>query len=91
MDANVNANAAATHVPARAGFRRAKRKACPFKSDVSLTIDYKDVQLLKRFLSPRGKILPSRITGVSARFQRKLARAIKRARHIALLPYQAED
>ena len=79
--------------------RRAKRKACPFKSDVSLTIDYKDVQLLKRFLSPRGKILPSRITGVSARFQRKLARAhqrqltvaIKRARHIALLPYQAED
>ena len=71
--------------------RRAKRKACPFKSDVSLTIDYKDVQLLKRFLSPRGKILPSRITGVSARFQRKLARAIKRARHVALLPYQAED
>ena len=60
-------------------------------NDVSLTIDYKDVQLLKRFLSPRGKILPSRITGVSARFQRKLARAIKRARHIALLPYQAED
>lgn len=75
----------------RSGFRRAKRKACPFKSDASLTIDYKDVQLLKRFLSPRGKILPSRITGVSARFQRKLARAIKRARHIALLPYQAED
>lgn len=75
----------------RSAFRRAKRKACPFKSDASLTIDYKDVQLLKRFLSPRGKILPSRITGVSARFQRKLARAIKRARHIALLPYQAED
>jgi len=75
----------------RGGFRRAKRKACPFKADASLTIDYKDVQLLKRFLSPRGKILPSRITGVSARFQRKLARAIKRARHIGLLPYQAED
>ena len=71
--------------------RRAKRKACPFKSDVSLTIDYKDVQLLKRFLSPRGKILPSRITGGSARLQRNLATAIKRARHIALLPYQAED
>ena len=90
MDANVTENAA-THVPARGGFRRAKRKACPFKSDAALVIDYKDVQLLKRFLSPRGKILPSRITGVSARFQRKLARAIKRARHIALLPYQAED
>ena len=90
MDTNTNATSAA-RTPARSGFRRAKRKACPFKSDVSLTIDYKDVQLLKRFLSPRGKILPSRITGVSARFQRKLARAIKRARHIALLPYQAED
>jgi len=95
MDTNTtsaNANAAATRAPAaRGNFRRAKRKSCPFKSDISLTIDYKDVQLLKRFLSPRGKILPSRITGVSARFQRKLARAIKRARHIALLPYQAED
>ena len=90
MESNTNANAAA-RVSARGGFRRAKRKSCPFKSDISLTIDYKDVQLLKRFLSPRGKILPSRITGVSARFQRKLARAIKRARHIALLPYQAED
>ena len=89
MDANTNTSAAPA--AARGGFRRAKRKACPFKSDVSLTIDYKDVQLLKRFLAPRGKILPSRITGVSARFQRKLARAIKRARHIALLPYQAED
>lgn len=90
MDTNTNTSSVA-RVPARGGFHRAKRKACPFKSDVSLTIDYKDVQLLKRFLSPRGKILPSRITGVSARFQRKLARAIKRARHIALLPYQAED
>lgn len=75
----------------RGGFRRTKRKSCPFRSDTSLIIDYKDVQLLKRFLSPRGKILPSRITGVSARYQRKLARAIKRARHIALLPYQADE
>ncbi|MBO5753274.1 MAG: 30S ribosomal protein S18 [Proteobacteria bacterium] len=90
MDTNTNANSV-SRAAARGGFRRAKRKACPFKSDASLSIDYKDVQLLKRFLSPRGKILPSRITGVSARFQRKLARAIKRARHIALLPYQAED
>ncbi len=73
------------------GFRRPKRKSCPFRSDLGLTIDYKDVQLLKRFLSPRGKILPSRITGVSARFQRKLAKAIKQARHIALLPYQADE
>lgn len=91
MDTNTTTTVAAESRPATRGFRRAKRKSCPFKSDASLIIDYKDVQLLKRFLSPRGKILPSRITGVSARFQRKLARAIKRARHIALLPYQAED
>ena len=73
------------------GFRRPRRKVCPFQADKTLVIDYKDVQLLKRFLSPRGKILPSRITGVSARYQRQLARAIKRARHIALLPYQAAE
>ncbi len=71
--------------------KRSRRKSCPFLADKSLVIDYKNVQLLKRFLSPRGKILPSRITGVSAKYQRKLARAIKQARHIALLPYQAED
>lgn len=68
-----------------------KRKACPFEADPDLKIDYKDVALLKRFLSPRGKILPSRITGVSAKNQRRLAAAIKRARDIALLPYVALD
>ena len=70
-------------------FRRARprRKSCPFLSNPDLTIDYKDVELLKRFISPRGKILPRRITGVSAKYQRKLTRAIKRARSIALLPY----
>lgn len=73
------------------GFRRPRRKICPFKADPALVIDYKDVALLKRFLSPRGKILPSRITGVSASYQRSLARAIKRARHIGLLPYQAAE
>lgn len=73
------------------GFRRPRKKVCPFMADPGSVIDYKDVQLLKRFLSPRGKILPSRITGVSAKYQRKLARAIKRARHIALLPFQADE
>ena len=72
-------------------FRPPRRKTCPFLADSSLVIDYKDIQLLKRFLSPRGKILPSRITGVSARYQRQLATAIKRARQIALLPYQAAN
>lgn len=62
----------------------------PFEADKSLQIDYKDVDLLKRFLTPEGKIRPRRQTGVNARNQRKLARAIKRARHLALLPYTDE-
>ncbi len=66
-------------------FRR--RKVCPFCSDSAPKIDYKDVKLLQRFLSERGKIMPSRITAVSAKHQRELARAIKRARNLALLPF----
>jgi small subunit ribosomal protein S18 len=68
-----------------------RKKNCPFLADPSLIIDYKDVSLLKRFLSPRGKILPSRITGVSAKYQRALAVAIKRSRHLALLPFVAQE
>ena len=66
-------------------FRR--KKSCPFSGDDAPTIDYKDTRLLQRFISERGKIVPSRITAVSAKKQRELARAIKRARHLALLPY----
>lgn len=66
-----------------------RRKECPFRKEKVTFIDYKDVTTLKRFVSPRGKILPSRITGVSAKYQRMLARAIKRARQLALLPYVA--
>ena len=66
-------------------FRR--RKTCPFSSDAAPKIDYKDVKLLGRFVSERGKIVPSRITAVSAKKQRVLSRAIKRARFLALLPY----
>lgn len=66
-------------------FRR--RKTCPFSSDNAPRIDYKDVKLLQRYISERGKIVPSRITAVSSRKQRELARAIKRARFLALLPY----
>lgn len=66
-------------------FRR--RKTCPFSSDNSPKIDYKDVKMLQRYVSERGKIVPSRITAVSAKRQRELARAIKRARNIALLPF----
>lgn len=66
-------------------FRR--RKVCPFSGSNAPKIDYKDVKLLTRFLSERGKIVPSRITAVSAKRQRELARAIKRARNLALLPF----
>ncbi len=66
-------------------FRR--RKTCPFSGPNAPKIDYKDVRLLQRFVSERGKIVPSRITAVSAKKQRELAKAIKRARHLALLPF----
>ena len=66
-------------------FRR--RKTCPFSGENAQIIDYKDVKLLQKYVSERGKIVPSRITAVSAKKQRELARAIKRARNIALLPF----
>lgn len=69
-------------------FRR--RKSCPFSGANSPAIDYKDVKLLQRYISERGKIVPSRITAVSAKKQRELARAIKRARFLALLPYAVQ-
>ena len=66
-------------------FRR--RKSCPFSGPSAPKIDYKDVRLLQRFMSERGKIVPSRITAVSTKKQRELTRAIKRARFLGLLPY----
>ncbi len=64
-----------------------RRKTCPFTGDNAPKIDYKDVRLLSRYISERGKIVPSRITAVSAKKQRELAKAIKRARFLGLLPY----
>ena len=66
-------------------FRR--HKSCPFSGPDAEAIDYKDVKLLSRFTSQRGKIVPSRITSVSAKKQRELAKAIKKARLLALIPY----
>lgn len=66
-------------------FRR--RKTCPFSGQEALCIDYKDVKLLQKFTTERGKIIPSRITAVSQKKQRELAQAIKRARFLALMPY----
>jgi len=68
-------------------FRR--RKSCPFSEPGAPKNDYKDIKLLERYLSERGRIIPRRITAVSAKHQRDLALAIKRARYLALLPYVA--
>ena len=67
------------------GFRR--KRYCRFTAEGIKEIDYKDLDLLKPYISETGKIVPSRITGTSARYQRQLATAIKRARYLALLPY----
>ena len=71
--------------------RGRRKKVCYFTANNITHIDYKDVELLKKFISERGKILPRRVTGTSAKYQRMLTRAIKRARQVALLPYVAED
>lgn len=71
------------------GFAR-KKKKCRFCSDKVTDIDYKDVALLRKMVTEKGKILPSRITGLCTRHQKRLARAIKRARIIALIPFVAE-
>ncbi len=73
-------------MPTRRPFQR-RRKTCPFTGEKAQKIDYKDVRLLQRYISERGKIVPSRITAVSHKKQRELAKAIKRARFLALIPY----
>jgi len=82
---NETGSARAGSLPRRPFFRR--QKSCPFSGANAPKIDYKDVKLLQRFISERGKIVPSRITAVSAKKQRRLATAIKRARFLALVPY----
>lgn len=67
-----------------------KRKRCPFSAAGIREIDYKDINTLTKFITERGKILPRRITGVSAYHQKKLTTAIKHARHMALLPFVTE-
>ncbi len=69
-------------------FRR--RKTCPFSGAGAPKIDYKDTKMLNRYISEKGKIVPSRITSVSSKKQRELARAIKRARFLALIPYVSQ-
>lgn len=68
-----------------------RRKFCYFKENGITDIDYKDIKLLKRFITEQGKIMPRRVTGTSAKMHRKLVLAIKRARNIALMPYTNQD
>jgi small subunit ribosomal protein S18 len=84
-----SAGAAGRAAAARRPFFR-RRKSCPFSGPSAPKIDYKDVKLLQRFISERGKIVPSRITAVSTKRQRELAQAIKRARFLGLLPYMVK-
>ncbi len=72
------------------GNRKMRKKVCSFCVDRVNTIDYKDVSKLRKFISERAKILPRRVTGSCARHQRELTISIKRARHIALLPYVSD-
>jgi len=76
----------------QSGGRRyiSRPKICQFCADKNITIDYKQIDILRRFVTEEGKIRPRRQTGTCARHQRELAGAIKRARHLALLPYVAE-
>ena len=77
------------NLPTRTNFRR-RRKVCPFSGDNAIAIDYKDPKMLQRYMSEKGKIVPSRISSVSHKKQRILAQAIKRARFLALLNYSAK-
>ncbi len=78
-----------TNIPARRSFGR-RRKVDPFTGNNAQEIDYKDVKLLQRYISEKGKIVPSRITAVNLKNQRKLAQAIKRARMLALIPFEVK-
>ena len=71
----------------RMGARKGRKKVCVFCVDKVIDIDYKDISKLRRFISERAKILPRRVTGTCACHQRNLTQAIKRARHLALLPF----
>ncbi len=70
--------------------RRIKKKVCAYCADKSLVIDFKDTDKMKKFVSEKGKILPRRVTGLCAKHQREVTVAVKRARHIGLLPYTVE-
>ncbi len=77
-------------MPRPGGYRKRRKRRCYFTDNKIKYIDFKDVELLKRFISDRGKILPRRVTGTKSNYQAELAVAIKRARHMSLLPFIKE-
>lgn len=83
-------NKTSDEAPRRRTNIRRKKKVCAFCGEQHQEVDYKDVATLKKYISERGKILPRRITGTCAKHQRAVTTAVKRARHIALLPYTVE-
>lgn len=85
-----NKGVSSSYSPGKSVFFR-RHRGCPFSEEGAPEIDYKNIKLLSRFISERGRILPSRITSVSAKKQRELKKAIKRARNIALLPFVASN
>lgn len=71
-------------------YKQRRKRSCPFTEAGIIYIDFKDEKLLKKYLTEQGKILPRHTSGASAKMQRQLSRAVKRARHLALLPYVAD-
>ena len=72
-------------------FKKMRKKVCPLCADKNLVLDYKNAEQLKKFINDKGKILPRRATGACAKHQREITLAVKRARHIAILPYATKD
>lgn len=68
-------------------FRKMRKKVCPLCANKDLVLDYKNAEQLRKFINDKGKILPRRATGACAKHQREITQAVKRARHIAILPY----
>ncbi len=89
MENNTNYNRGESSYK-RNKFRQRRRKQCYFTTNSMKYIDFKDIELLKKFISNNGQILPKRVTGTSSKYQRKLTVAIKRARQMALLPFVSE-
>ncbi|MBR3512611.1 MAG: 30S ribosomal protein S18 [Clostridia bacterium] len=71
-------------------FRKIRKKVCPLCGDKSFELDYKNAEQLKKFINEKGKILPRRATGACAKHQREITTAVKRARHIAIIPYTTD-